>query len=117
MSSNVTIYHNPRCSKSRQTLAILENSGVDFVTIEYLKQTPSAEEILTLAKALGCRVSEIVRKNEAGYKAIESPPEDDDDQAMATLIADNPSFLQRPIVVNGNRAAVGRPPDSVLSIL
>ncbi|MBX2885961.1 MAG: arsenate reductase (glutaredoxin) [Granulosicoccus sp.] len=117
MSSSVTIYHNPRCSKSRQTLALLEEKGLDIVKVEYLKQTPSTDDVLALSKALECSVSEIVRKNEAAYKAMENPPDDSDDQAMAKMIAENPVLLQRPIVVNGSRAAVGRPPESVLSIL
>lgn len=117
MSTSVTIFHNPRCSKSRQTLALLEERGLEIEKVEYLKQPPTAEVILGLSKKLGCDVSEMVRKNEAAFKAVQNAPADSDNQAMADLVADNPSLLQRPIVVNGKKAAIGRPPESVLSIL
>ena len=116
MSDSIVLYHNPRCSKSRQTLALLESKGLEFETVEYLKQPLDAKHVLRLSKMLGAPVAEMIRTGEKIYKELEIPTSDRDEGTLAQLIADHPILLQRPIVVNGKRAAIGRPPESVLSL-
>jgi len=113
----VTIYHNPRCSKSRQTLALLESRGVAPVVVEYLKSPPSADELRDVLKKLDLKPQDILRKCEACYKEIglkERPVSDDE---LVALMVENPILIERPIVVAGKKAAIGRPPESVLAIL
>ena len=112
---SVTIYHNPRCSKSRQTLALLEDKGVEADIIEYLKTPPSAKELKTLLGKLGVSAKDIVRKKEAAAAGVD--PSALSETALVDAIAANPAILERPIVVNGSKAAMGRPPENVLGIL
>ena len=115
----VTIYHNPRCSKSRQSLELLRDAGAEPIIVEYLKQPPSPSQIMALAGKLGVRVSDILRTGEAEYKEATDLPALDDDAALAGWVAVHPKVLQRPIVVNEKTGAavVGRPPENVLKIL
>ena len=112
---SVTIYHNPRCSKSRKTLEILQESNVDVGIVEYLKTPPDAARIMTLAELLGVSVIDIVRQGETVFNEATDLPSLSDDAALAAWVADNPQALQRPIVVDDDngRAVVGRPPESV----
>ncbi|MEM7431399.1 MAG: arsenate reductase (glutaredoxin) [Pseudomonadota bacterium] len=116
---SLTIYHNPRCSKSRKTLEILQESAVDHTIVEYLKSPPSAARIMTLAGLLGLSVAEIVRQGESVFREATDLPNLDDDAALAAWVAANPSVLQRPIVVDDDkgRAVVGRPPESVADLI
>lgn len=113
---DVTIYHNPRCSKSRQTLALLREHGVEPKVIEYLKDPPSQTQIRALIKLLGIEPHALLRAKEAAYKdsglSRESSAKD-----IVKAIAEHPVLLERPIVVRGDRAAIGRPPENVLSLL
>ena len=111
---SVTIYHNPRCSKSRQTLALLEENGVAPNIVEYLVTPPSAAELKDVLNKLGLGPKDILRTKEAGEEGID-PGLDGD--ALVEAIAQHPRALQRPIVVNGDKAAVGRPPEAVLDIM
>ena len=114
---SVTIYHNPRCSKSRQTLALLEDRGVELEIIDYLKTPPSADELKSIIKKLGVSVRDITRKNEDAYKDNNlGDTAKSDDDIIAALVA-SPKLIERPIVVAGEKAAIGRPPQSVLDIL
>ncbi len=115
----VTIYHNPRCSKSRQSLQLLRDADVEPDIVEYLKQPPSAAEIQALAGKLGLRVAEIVRTGESEYKEAADLPALDDDAALAAWVSAHPRVLQRPIVVNEatGAAVVGRPPENVLQLI
>ncbi len=115
---SLTIYHNPRCSKSRETLRLLRESGIDHAIVEYLSEPPSAERILHLAALLGVPVAELLRRGEHEFTAAQDLPDIDDDEALAAWIARNPKVLQRPIVVDdeANRAVVGRPPSNVLEL-
>ncbi len=115
---SLTIYHNPRYSKSRETLKLLQNSGVEHVIVEYLGEPPTAERILQLASLLGVAVAELLRRGEDDFKNAQDLPDIDDNKAVAAWIAQNPRVLQRPIVVDddGNRAIVGRPPANVLEL-
>lgn len=113
--AQVTIYHNPRCSKSRETLQLIEGKGVAPVVVEYLKTPPSAEDLTRILALLGKRPAEIVRKKEAAEAGID-PGALSDAHLVAAMVA-NPAIIERPIVVAGDKAALGRPPENVLSIL
>lgn len=110
------IYHNPRCSKSRATLALLEERGVDIDIVEYLKTPPSVAELRGLLVKLDRPARDIVRTGEPEFKAAGVPLDAGDDRLLA-LIAKHPKLLQRPIVVVGNEARIGRPPESVLDLI
>jgi len=111
----VTIYHNPRCSKSRQTLELLRENGVEPTIVEYLETPPSASELTAIIAKLGKTAAEIVRKKEAAEEGIDVATLDN--EALIKALAAHPRAIERPIVVNGDKAAVGRPPESVLDIL
>ena len=117
MSRTVTIYHNPRCSKSRQTLALLEEKGVKPKIVEYLKAPPSAAELKRVLKKLGLSPRDIVRKGEAVYAELGLKDKDVSDDDLIKLMAANPILIERPIVVSGGKAALGRPPEAVLKIV
>ena len=114
---SVKIYHNPRCSKSRQTLALLEERGVEAEVIRYLETPPSASVLKSILKALGMNPRDLMRKKETAYKELGLADESMTDAALVNAMAENPILIERPIVVNGARAAIGRPPESVLEIL
>ncbi len=113
----VTLYHNPRCSKSRRTLALLRARGVEPEIVEYLKNPPDAETLRTLLAQLGLAPRELMRRREAAYreKGLGDPALDDD--ALIAAMAADPILIERPIAVRGERAALGRPPERVLDIL
>lgn len=113
----VRIYHNPRCSKSRQTLALLNERGFDVEIIEYLKAPPNADTLLGLAGQLGVSLRELVRTGEADYKTNRDRVDAMTDQALAEWLTAHPKVIQRPIVVSDKGARVGRPPEAVLDIL
>jgi len=112
---SVTIYHNPRCGKSRQTLALLEARGVKPEIIEYLKTPPDRATLKRLLNLLGMTPRELLRKKEAAEAGLDRPGLSDE-QIIAGMI-DNPIVIERPIVVRGERAALGRPPENVLRLL
>lgn len=115
---SVTIYHNPRCSKSRETLALLEEKGITPTIIKYLEQTPSVAELETLLKQLGFdSARQMMRTKEAIYKELALGAADVTEAQLFTAMAENPKLIERPIVVNGEKAALGRPPEQVLDIL
>src|SRR5262249_5912849 len=111
----VTIYHNPRCGKSRQTLALLEGRGVRPRIVEYLKDPPSAAELKRLLKRLGLTPHQLVRHKEASEAGIH--PEKLSAEALIEAMVRHPITIERPIVVAGDKAVLGRPPANVLSIL
>ncbi|MGH6864748.1 MAG: arsenate reductase (glutaredoxin) [Methyloceanibacter sp.] len=113
----VTIYHNSRCSRSRQTLALLEDKGIAPEVVEYLKTPPSAPELKRVLKKLRLKPRDILRKGEARYAELGLNDRPLDDEALVALMAENPILIERPIVVNGDKAALGRPPEKVLEIL
>ncbi len=116
---SLTIYHNPRCSKSRKTLQLLQESGNEPEIVDYLSEPPSAERILQLAALLGVPVADLLRQGEDEYTTAQDLPDIDDDTALAAWIERNPKVLQRPIVVDddADRAVVGRPPENVLELI
>ncbi len=113
----VTIYHNPRCSKSRQTIQLLEARGLKPEIIEYLKTPPSAAELKSILKKLGLKPRELLRDCEPCIAELGLEIADMDDDALIAVMAANPILIERPIVVNGSKAAIGRPPENVLEIL
>ena len=113
----VTIYHNPRCSKSRQTLALLEEKGVAPKVVDYVKTPPSVAELKKVLKKLGLKAHDIVRKGEARYAELGLKERDVSDDELLALMVENPILIERPIVVAGEKAAIGRPPEGVLKIL
>ena len=114
---SVTIYHNPRCSKSRQTLKLLEDKGLEPTVILYLETPPSPDELLEILIMMDKGARDIIRKGEAPYKELELNDPSLDDDALVQAMCGNPVLIERPIVVNDDKAAIGRPPESVLDIL
>jgi arsenate reductase (glutaredoxin) len=113
----VTIYHNPRCSKSRQTLALIEEKGIAPKVVDYLKAPPTVAELKNILKKLGLRARDIVRKGEARYAELGLKERDIGEDELLTLMVANPILIERPIVVSGDKAAIGRPPEAVSKIL
>ncbi len=114
---SVTIYHNPRCGKSRQTLQLLKERGVEPEVIEYLKTPPNAEELDDILQKLGMEPRELMRKKEAEYKANGLDDAALDRAALIAGMVDHPILIERPIVISNGKAAIGRPPETVLTIL
>jgi arsenate reductase len=115
--SEYTIYHNPRCSKSRQTLTILQENGVEPEVILYLETPPDASEIQSLVTRLGITPRELLRKGEEDYKNLGLKDTGLNDTELVTAMAKHPKLIERPIVTKGNKAVLGRPPENVLSLL
>jgi arsenate reductase len=113
----VTIYHNPRCSKSRLTLELIEAKGYEPRVVEYLKQPPTAPELKSILKKLGLRPRDILRASEKRADELGLKDANLDDDALIAVMVANPVLIERPIVVHGDKAAVGRPPETVLTIL
>jgi arsenate reductase len=114
---DVTIYHNPSCSKSRETLALLREQGFEPTVIEYLKTPPSAAELDAILTKLGLEPREAMRKGEDEYKALGLGDPNLTRGELVAAMAANPRLIERPIVVRGERAALGRPPENVLKLL
>lgn len=114
---SLVIYHNPRCSKSRQTLALLEENGHQPTIVEYLKNTPSVEELKATIEKLGVSPRDILRTKETEYKESGLDNQELSDSEVLNLMNSFPKVIERPIVINGDKAAVGRPPENVLNIL
>ncbi len=113
----VTIYHNPRCSKSRQTMALLEEKGIEPEVVLYLENPPSSAALKGLVKKLGLKSArDMMRVKEAPYMELDLANATAE-TALIDAMAENPVLIERPIVVNGDKAAIGRPPENVLDIL
>ena len=110
-----TIYHNPRCSKSRATLELLRGRGIEPRIVEYLETPPTPAELTAIVAKLGIRPEALVRKGEAVYKSRYAGKPLSDAEWIAALVRD-PVLIERPIVVAGERAAIGRPPERVLEL-
>lgn len=115
--TSVTIYHNPRCSKSRQTLALLEEQGIEPSVIKYLETPPSEAQLQEVLTLLALTPRQLMRIKEAEYKALGLDNESlSNDELIAAMIA-TPKLIERPIVLANGKAAIGRPPENVLAIL
>ena len=113
----VTIYHNPRCTKSRQTLELLRRQGLEPNIIEYLKNPPGKSELTGILTLLGLGPRELMRKKEDAYNAngLDAPDKTDEDLVAAMI--EHPVLIERPIVLANGKAAIGRPPENVLEII
>ncbi|MDC0432653.1 arsenate reductase (glutaredoxin) [bacterium] len=114
---SVTIYHNPRCSKSRQTLSLLQEKSININVIEYLKTPPDISQLKQILKQLGYEPRQLMRKSEQIYKDLDLGNENKTVEDLVNAMAQNPILIERPIVLSGEKAAIGRPPESVLNIL
>ncbi|MEB2310462.1 MAG: arsenate reductase (glutaredoxin) [Sorangiineae bacterium] len=115
MSKQVSMYHNPRCQKSRETLALLRERGVEPELVYYLDEPPSAARVKELVALLGVEPHAILRPKEAAYRELGLSPKSSLAE-IARAVAAHPSLLERPIVVAGKRARIGRPPEAVLEL-
>jgi arsenate reductase (glutaredoxin) len=113
---SVIIWHNPRCSKSRQTLELLQANGVVPIVRHYLEDVPNAEEIASVLHMLHRSPRELMRTNEPEYKELGLSSVEDKDSLIAAMVK-TPKLIERPIVINGDKAAVGRPPEDILKVI
>jgi len=111
----VTIYHNPRCSKSRQGLKMIQDSNQEYRIVEYLKDTPTANELKAVLEKLQLQAEAIVRKGESVYKEQFKGRSYSDDEWIQILV-ENPILIERPIAILGDRAVIGRPPENIMSL-
>ena len=112
----IKIYHNNRCSKSRSGLQILEDSGKPYEVVKYLEDVPSEEELKTIIDQLGIQPIDLVRKNEAIWKSNFKGKKLSDGDIIKAML-ENPKLIERPIIINGDKAVIGRPPESILNII
>ena len=115
--SDFIIYHNPRCSKSRQTLEILNQQNVDTEIVLYLENPPSAQEVASILQKLGLSSRDIIRKGEEEYKLLNIKDQSLTENELISFMSENPKLIERPIVVKDDKAIIGRPPENVLSLL
>ena len=115
--SHYQIYHNPRCSKSRQTLALLEENGVEADIVLYLQDTPDAETLAGIITKLGITARDLLRKGEDAYKVLTLADAKLTEQQLIEAMVKQPNLIERPIVVKGDQAVLGRPPENVLTLL
>ncbi|MGE4259958.1 arsenate reductase (glutaredoxin) [Shewanella fodinae] len=114
---NVTLFHNPRCSKSREALALLENTGCHIDIVEYLKTPPDSNTIKTLLALLQLSPRELMRTKEAEYKELGLDNHELTDEQLIAAMTQTPKLIERPIAIANGKAVIGRPPEQVLSIL
>ena len=117
MTRKTTLFHNPRCSKSRQTLELLQSRGVEPTIIEYLKTPPTEEELDKILNMLGLEPRQLMRTKEAEYAENNLGDESLTRQQLIQTMVKYPKLIERPILINNNKAALGRPPEDVLEIL
>jgi arsenate reductase len=110
------IYHNPRCSKSRQTMALLEEQSIDAQVVEYLKTPPNADELQEILNLLQMKPRELMRRKEAVYKELNLDDESLSEAQLIQAMVENPILIERPIVITNGKAAIGRPPEQVLEL-
>ena len=115
--SDFIIYHNPRCSKSRQTLEILNEKDIDTEIVLYLENPPSAKEVASILQKLGLSSRDIIRKGEEEYKLLNIKDQSLTENELISFMSENPKLIERPIVVKDDKAIIGRPPENVLSLL
>ncbi|MDH5485275.1 MAG: arsenate reductase (glutaredoxin) [Gammaproteobacteria bacterium] len=115
--NRIKIYHNPKCSKSRQALAILNDREIEAEVIEYLKTPPNKKELINILKILDLEPRQLMRTHETEYKAQGLDNEALTVDQLIDAMIQHPKLIERPIVINNNRAAVGRPPENILEII
>ncbi len=114
---NVIIWHNPRCSKSRSGLALVEGEGIEPTIVRYLEEPPTAEELDRVLKLLDMAPRDLMRRKEAIYKELGLNDENLTRSQLIAAMVENPKLIERPVVIKGDRAALGRPPEAILEIL
>ncbi len=114
--ANVTIWHNPRCSKSRNAVTLLEEKGIEAEVVKYLDTPPSKEELKEVLKMLGISARELMRTKEAIYKELNLKEETDEDKLIDAMV-ENPKLIERPIVIKDGKAAIGRPIENIIDLL
>ncbi|MEW5831853.1 MAG: arsenate reductase (glutaredoxin) [Campylobacterota bacterium] len=112
----ITVWHNPKCSKSREALKLLEEKGCDFGVVKYLEETPSRGEIEALLQKLGISARELMRTKEELYKELELAKVTDE-ATLIDALAEHPRLIERPVLIEGNRAVIGRPAEKVIEFL
>jgi arsenate reductase len=117
LTMSVTIYHNPKCSKSRQTLSLLNDQGIEPTIIEYLKTPPSKEELTKILAKLKLKPRDLIRKKEDAYAICQLDDMSFSDEEIIDFMVKHPILIERPIVLANDKAAIGRPPENVLDIL
>ncbi|WP_345972605.1 arsenate reductase (glutaredoxin) [Sulfurimonas diazotrophicus] len=116
MRSKVTIWHNPRCGKSREALKLLEGEGITPEIIRYLDDTPSEKELRSVLKMLGIGARDLMRTKEAVYKEL-GLKEVTDEDALIKAMTENPKLIERPVVITDGKAVIGRPPEKVVDLV
>jgi len=114
--AKITIWHNPRCSKSRNSMTLLEEKGVDAEVVKYLDAPPTKEELKTLLSQLGMNARELMRTKEDIYKEL-GLKEVEDEEKLIEAMVENPKLIERPIVIKGDKAVIGRPIENVVELL
>ena len=114
--ANVTIWHNPRCSKSRNAVTLLEEKGIEADVVKYLDTPPSTEELIAVLQMLGISARELMRTKEAIYKELNLKEETDEDKLIDAMVK-NPKLIERPIVIKDGKAAIGRPIENIIDLL
>jgi len=114
---SITIYHNPRCSKSRQTLELLRDNNIEPDIIEYMNTPPDQQTLISLLDKLGLGARQLMRNKEQAYKDADLDNPDLSELELIDAMIEEPKLIERPIVVNGDKAAIGRPPENVLKII
>ena len=115
--NEVLIYHNPRWGKSRESVQILNDLGVDYTILEYLKHPPSKEDLESIARKMGVNAKDFTRTNEEAFKELNLKDYINDDAYMFKKMSENPKLIERPIVVKGEKAVIGRPPSKIKQFL
>ena len=115
--SDIVIYHNPRCSKSRQALELLKERSIEPTIIKYLETPPTADELKRILRLLGMKPRDLMRKREKEYKELGLDDEALSDDQLIQAMVEHPRLIERPIVIGNGKAALGRPPEQVLDIL
>lgn len=113
----ITLYHNPRCSKSREALGLLRNKGIEPDLVLYLETPPTRNALKTLLAQLGLGARDLLRKGEDAYKELNLADETLSEAALITAMVENPKLIERPIAIRGDRAVIGRPPENVLTLV
>jgi arsenate reductase len=114
--ANITIWHNPRCSKSRNAVTLLEEKGIEADVVKYLDTPPTKEELVALLKMLGISARELMRTKEAIYKELNLKEETDEEKLIEAMV-ENPKLIERPIVIKDGKAAIGRPIENIIELL
>ena len=114
---SITLYHNPRCSKSRSALELIRKNGIEPVIIEYLKTPPDPDDLESLIKASGMSARDFIRPSEPVYKALGLQDQSLTESDLILAMTKNPILIERPIAIAGNRVVIGRPPENILALI